>query len=79
DGRWKASLKLPAGRDVGDLFVIGARQTRARFPNAPLDGDPLKGWLFAAKCTQDDDIWHGNTRSFNTGKRTVCTPRICFR
>jgi hypothetical protein len=62
DGRWKASLKLPAGRDVGDLFVGGARQTRARFPNAPLDGDPRKGWLFAAKCTQDDDIWHGNTR-----------------
>ncbi|MGO6999741.1 right-handed parallel beta-helix repeat-containing protein [Rhizobium leguminosarum] len=62
DGRWKASLKLPAGRDVGDLFVSGARQTRARFPNAPLDGDPRKGWLFAAKCTQDDDIWHGNTR-----------------
>ncbi|MFF0951744.1 right-handed parallel beta-helix repeat-containing protein [Rhizobium leguminosarum] len=62
DGRWKASLKLPAGRDVGDLFVGGARQTRARFPNAPLDGDPRKGWLFAAKCTQDDDLWHGNTR-----------------
>ncbi|MBY2944850.1 right-handed parallel beta-helix repeat-containing protein [Rhizobium leguminosarum] len=62
DGRWKASLKLPAGRDVGDLFVSGTRQTRARFPNAPLDGDPRKGWLFAAKCTQDDDIWHGNTR-----------------
>ncbi|MGO7366163.1 right-handed parallel beta-helix repeat-containing protein [Rhizobium leguminosarum] len=62
DGRWKASLKLPAGRDVGDLFVSGARQTQARFPNAPLDGDPRKGWLFAAKCTQDDDLWHGNTR-----------------
>ncbi|MGO8018354.1 right-handed parallel beta-helix repeat-containing protein [Rhizobium leguminosarum] len=62
DGRWKASLKLPAGRDVGDLFVSGARQTQARFPNAPLDGDPRKGWLFAAKCTQDDDPWHGNTR-----------------
>jgi hypothetical protein len=62
DGRWKASLKLPAGRDVGDLFVSGALQTQARFPNAPLDGDPRKGWLFAAKCTQDDDLWHGNTR-----------------
>ncbi|MBY3177780.1 right-handed parallel beta-helix repeat-containing protein [Rhizobium leguminosarum] len=62
DGRWKASLTLPAGRDVGDLFVSGARQTQARFPNAPLDGDPRKGWLFAAKCTQDDDLWHGNTR-----------------
>ncbi|MBA1343856.1 MULTISPECIES: right-handed parallel beta-helix repeat-containing protein [Rhizobium] len=62
DGRWKASLKLPAGRDVGDLFVSGARQMQARFPNAPLDGDPRKGWLFAAKCTQDDDEWHGNTR-----------------
>ncbi|MGO8039917.1 right-handed parallel beta-helix repeat-containing protein [Rhizobium leguminosarum] len=62
DGRWKASLKLPAGRDVGDLFVSGARQTQARFPNAPLDGDPRKGWLFAAKCAQDDDLWHGNTR-----------------
>ncbi|WP_064706730.1 right-handed parallel beta-helix repeat-containing protein [Rhizobium bangladeshense] len=62
DGRWTASLKLPPGRDVGDLFVNGARQTQARFPNAPLDGDPRKGWLFAAKCTEDDDIWHGNTR-----------------
>ncbi|MBB4190470.1 hypothetical protein GGE45_000854 [Rhizobium aethiopicum] len=62
DGRWTASLKLPAGREVGDLFVKGALQTQARFPNAPLDGDPRKGWLFAAKCTEDDDIWHGNTR-----------------
>ncbi|MGO8485153.1 right-handed parallel beta-helix repeat-containing protein, partial [Rhizobium leguminosarum] len=50
------------GRDVGDLFVSGARQTQARFPNAPLDGDPRKGWLCAAKCTQDDDLWQGNTR-----------------
>ncbi|WP_042119216.1 right-handed parallel beta-helix repeat-containing protein [Rhizobium etli] len=62
DGRWTASLKLPAGREVGDLFVNGALQTQARFPNAPLDGDPRKGWLFAAKCTHDDDIWHGNMR-----------------
>ncbi|WP_041678851.1 right-handed parallel beta-helix repeat-containing protein [Rhizobium etli] len=61
-GRWTASLKLPAGREVGDLFVNGALQTQARFPNAPLDGDPRKGWLFAAKCTHDDDIWHGNMR-----------------
>ncbi|MGG7577594.1 right-handed parallel beta-helix repeat-containing protein [Rhizobium sp. Nf11,1] len=62
DGRWTASLKLPPGRAVGDLFVKGALQTQARFPNAPFDGDPRKGWLFAAKCTEDDDIWHGNTR-----------------
>ncbi|SCB60628.1 Right handed beta helix region [Rhizobium aethiopicum] len=68
DGRWTASLKLPPGREVGDLFVGGARQTQARFPNAPRDGDPRKGWLFAAKCPQDDDIWHGNTRfCFHSG------------
>ena len=47
---------------MGDLFVNGTRQTRARFPNAPLDGDPRKGWLYAAKCESDVDVWQGNTR-----------------
>jgi len=61
DGRWTAPLRLPPDEAVGDLFVNGILQPRARFPNAPLDGDPRKGWLFAAKCEQDTDIWQGNT------------------
>ncbi|MBX4862025.1 right-handed parallel beta-helix repeat-containing protein [Rhizobium sophorae] len=62
DGRWTAPLRLPPDEAVGDLFVDGILQTRARFPNAPLDGDPRKGWLFAAKCERDSDVWQGNTR-----------------
>ncbi|MFL5009271.1 right-handed parallel beta-helix repeat-containing protein [Rhizobium sp.] len=62
DGRWTAPLKLPPDEGVGDLFVNGKRQTRARYPNAPADGDPRKGWLFAAKCEPAIDVWEGNTR-----------------
>ncbi|MBY5455923.1 right-handed parallel beta-helix repeat-containing protein (plasmid) [Rhizobium beringeri] len=62
DGRWTAPLKLPPGEGVGDLFVNGIRQIRARFPNAPADGDPRKGWLFAAKCEPAIDMREGNTR-----------------
>jgi hypothetical protein len=62
DGHWTAPLKLPPGEGVGDLFVNGMRQTRARFPDAPADGDPRKGWLFAAKCNPAIDIREGNTR-----------------
>ncbi|MGR9080349.1 right-handed parallel beta-helix repeat-containing protein [Rhizobium leguminosarum] len=62
DGHWTAPLKLPPDEAVGDLFVNGTRQTRARFPNAPADGDPRKGWLFAAKCEPAIDVWEGNTR-----------------
>ncbi|TBD34720.1 right-handed parallel beta-helix repeat-containing protein [Rhizobium ruizarguesonis] len=62
DGRWTAPLKLPPDEGVGDLFVNGKRQTRARYPNAPADGDPRKGWLFAAKCEPAIDVWKGNTR-----------------
>ncbi|MBX5193754.1 right-handed parallel beta-helix repeat-containing protein [Rhizobium sp. NZLR10] len=61
DGRWTAPLKLPPDEGVGDLFVDGIRQTRARFPNAPADGDPRKGWLFAAKCQPTVDASEGNT------------------
>ncbi|MBC2807482.1 right-handed parallel beta-helix repeat-containing protein [Rhizobium ruizarguesonis] len=68
DGRWTAPLKLPPDEGVGDLFVNGKRQTRARYPNAPADGDPRKGWLFAAKCEPAIDVWKGNTRfCFHTG------------
>jgi hypothetical protein len=62
NNHWTAALSLPPGEEVGDLFVDGALQTQARFPNAPLDGDPRKGWLFAAKCGPDTDAWQGNTR-----------------
>lgn len=62
DGRWTAPLKLPPDEGVGDLFVNGIRQTRARFPNVPADGDPRKGWLFAAKCLPAVDASEGNTR-----------------
>ncbi|RFB85554.1 hypothetical protein B5K11_29895 [Rhizobium leguminosarum bv. trifolii] len=62
DGRWTAPLKLPADEGVGDLFVNGVRQTRARFPNAPADGDLRKGWLFAAKCEPAIDTREANTR-----------------
>ncbi len=62
DGRWTAPLKLPPDEGVGDLFVNGIRQTRARFPDAPADGDPRKGWLFAAKCQPAIDVREGNTR-----------------
>ncbi|MBB4574857.1 right-handed parallel beta-helix repeat-containing protein [Rhizobium lentis] len=62
DGRWTTPLTLPPEESVGDLFVNRIRQTRARFPNAPADGDPRKGWLFAAKCEPAIDIWEGNTR-----------------
>ncbi len=68
DGRWTASLKLPPDKAVGDLFVDGVLQTQARFPNAPPDGDPRKGWLFAAKCQSDSNGWQGNTRfCFHSG------------
>ncbi|ANM13340.1 MULTISPECIES: right-handed parallel beta-helix repeat-containing protein [unclassified Rhizobium] len=62
DGRWTAPLKLPADEGVGDLFVNGVRQTRARFPNAPADGDPRKGWLFAARCEPAIDAREANMR-----------------
>ncbi|MBB3916734.1 right-handed parallel beta-helix repeat-containing protein [Rhizobium fabae] len=62
DGHWTAPLKLAPDEGVGDLFVNGIRQTRARFPNAPADGDPRKGWLFAAKCEPAIDMREGNTR-----------------
>ncbi|EJT02492.1 hypothetical protein RCCGE510_28366 (plasmid) [Rhizobium sp. CCGE 510] len=62
DSRWTVPLKLPPGEGVGDLFVNGIRQTKARFPNAPTDGDPRKGWLFAAKCQPAIDVSEGNTR-----------------
>ena len=66
DDRWTAALRLPPDEQVGDLFVDGVLQTQARFPNAPLDGDPRKGWLFAAKC--DGDAWQGNARfCFHSG------------
>jgi hypothetical protein len=62
DGRWTAPLRLPPDEQVGDLFFNGALQTSARFPNAPVDGDQRKGWLFAAKCEPKIDVWEGNTR-----------------
>ncbi|MBX4968758.1 right-handed parallel beta-helix repeat-containing protein [Rhizobium binae] len=62
DGSWTAPLTLPPEQGVGDLFVNRIRQTRARFPNAPADGDPRKGWLFAAKCEPAIDMREGNTR-----------------
>jgi parallel beta-helix repeat protein len=61
-GSWTAPLKLLPDEAVGDLFVNGVRQTLARFPNAPADGDTRKGWLFAAKCDPPIDQWEGNTR-----------------
>ena len=60
DGSWTAKLTLPPGDTVGDLFVNDALQTQARYPNAPADGDPRKGWLFADK--PGADAWLGNTR-----------------
>jgi hypothetical protein len=62
NGRWAARLTLPADARVGDLFVNGVIQTEARYPNAPLDGDPRKGWLFAAKCAAQADTLRSNTR-----------------
>jgi parallel beta-helix repeat protein len=62
DGRWTAPLALPADGRVGDLFVGGVIQTEARYPNAPPDGDPRKGWLFAAPCAGRAEPWQGNTR-----------------
>jgi hypothetical protein len=62
NGRWTAQLELPADEGVGDLFVDGAIQTEARYPDAPPDGDPREGWLFAARCTGEADPWQGNTR-----------------
>jgi hypothetical protein len=60
-GRWTTRLRLPADERVGSLFVGGAAQVEARYPNAPPDGDPRKGWLFAAGCGPQADIWQGNT------------------
>lgn len=62
DGRWIAPLKLPSDVRVGNLIVNGVVQPQARFPNAPLDGDKRKGWLFAARCEPSIDVWEGNTR-----------------
>ncbi|HEY4191211.1 MAG TPA: right-handed parallel beta-helix repeat-containing protein [Mesorhizobium sp.] len=59
-GRWVAPLRLPSGQSVGDLFVDGIVQDEARYPNAPDDNDPRKGWLFADK--PDVDAWLGNIR-----------------
>jgi len=66
-GRWTATLP-PANRDgrILALFVDGVARPLARYPNAPVDGDPRKGWLFAAKPTAD--AWQGNTTfQFNPG------------
>jgi hypothetical protein len=62
NGRWSASLKLLQDQQVSALFVKGFPQTQARHPDAPSDGDPRKGWLFAAKCQSDGDGWQGNMR-----------------
>lgn len=70
DGSWTAQLKLPPGEVVGDLFVGGEIQTQARFPNAPPDGDPRKGWLFADKLAVDG--WQGNMQfRFHAGDLTT--------
>lgn len=58
DGSWTAKLKLPPGETIGDLFVDDVVQTQARYPNAPADGDPRKGWLFADE--PGADAWQGN-------------------
>lgn len=53
DGRWWASFERPDGSAPGDVFVGGRRQTLARHPNLPVDGDATKGWLFAAAQTPE--------------------------
>jgi parallel beta-helix repeat protein len=66
--RWRTSLKLLPDQQVGGLFVKGVPQVQARFPNAPADGDPREGWLFAAKCPSGIGEWEGNTHvCFHTG------------
>ncbi|SFA77204.1 Right handed beta helix region [Rhizobium sp. NFR07] len=62
EGRWTAPLKLLPDQELGHLFVGGVPQTQARLPDAPLDGDPRKGWLFAARCRPAIDEWQGNTQ-----------------
>lgn len=62
DGRWIAPLKLPSDVRLGNLIVNDKVQPQARFPNAPVDDDKRKGWLFAARCQPPIDIWEGNTR-----------------
>ncbi|WP_177215280.1 right-handed parallel beta-helix repeat-containing protein [Tranquillimonas alkanivorans] len=61
DGRWSARVDLPEGAGIGGLFVDGRRQIKARFPNAPEDGDLRGGWLFARTPAPGDESL-GNTR-----------------
>lgn len=60
DGRWVAPVALGPDERVAALFVDGVAQPESRFPNAPADRDPRRGWLFAAKPAGDP--WAGNTQ-----------------
>lgn len=60
DGRWSASI--PAGTEVAALFIDGASQPLARYPDKPSSGDRRDGWLFADAPAPDSDPWQGNTQ-----------------
>jgi parallel beta-helix repeat protein len=62
NGRWTTRLHLFPDDMVGSLFVDDIAQVEARYPNAPADIDPRKGWLFAAGCGPQADAWQGNLR-----------------
>lgn len=59
DCRWSAPLALPEDVSPGALVADGTLQVQARLPDRPEDGDPRKGWLFAAAPAAGDE-WGGN-------------------
>ncbi len=67
EGGWTARIDLTDGVGVHDLFVDGQRQHAARHPNAPVDGDPRRGWLFVRPPTPDEEPLGNAQFRANTG------------
>lgn len=58
--RWVAPLHLPAHETVGDLFLDGRKQIKARHPNLATTHVQIGSWLFADRPANNAE-WNGNT------------------
>ncbi len=66
-GRWSAPLDISPETTVGDLFVVGERQTEARFPDAGPQDDARSGWLFAARPAAEAESLGNRQFRFHAG------------
>lgn len=66
-GHWWAPFERADGVTPDSVVVGGRRQTLARHPNLPADGDPTAGWLFAAAQTPEVAAAAGRSFTFRDG------------